>query len=145
MLGKALPNGTFLEGFPPPLTSLIPSAQHPAQRTQAVGSALPYCLRTPGAPRCCRGVPGTACPLPGGKIIPAISASAPPASSCHKNVMTMPPQKHLLETHSPKMDAVRAIILMYLVFQRDKEETLLALSVSERVVNTPGNRYTDAE
>lgn len=57
--------------------------------------------------------------------------------------MTVPPQKHLLETHSPQMDAVRAIILMYLVFQRDKERTLLSLSVSETLVNTPGNRYTD--
>jgi len=57
--------------------------------------------------------------------------------------MTVPPQKHLLETHSSKMDAVRAITLMYLAFQRGM--TLLYLSLSERAVNTPGNRYTDAE
>lgn len=36
------------------------------------------------------------------------------------------------------MDAIGAIILMYLIFWADKE-TLLCLSVSERLVNTPGN------
>lgn len=140
MLGKALPNGTLLEGFPAPLTSLQPNRRPSALRLLA----LLHALRTPGTARRCRGTPGTACPLPGGKTIPAISASTPPASGRHKNVMTVPPQKHLLETHSPKMDAVGAIILMYLVFQREKETTLY-LSVSERSANTPENRYTDAE
>lgn len=81
-----------------PTITDIPSAQQPTQHTQAVGFAL---------------VPAPfGATYLGGKITRAAPASSPPVSCRHKNAMTVPPQKHLLETYSPKVDVVRAIILM---------------------------------
>lgn len=68
-----------------PTIADIPSAQ----RTETAGSA--WLPRQPVAPWCCHSAPGTACWLPGGNIIPAIPANAPPVNSCHKPAMTLPP------------------------------------------------------
>jgi len=61
VLGKALPNGTFLEGFPPSPTSLHPNTWPSTLRL--LGLLPSPC--TSSAARCC--APGAAGCLPGRK------------------------------------------------------------------------------
>lgn len=121
MLGKALPSGTFLKGFPPSLTSLQLDTQ-----PSALGPLALLC----SPPRAPPALLGAAAAQPADYLVGKSSERFRPV--LHQQAGQLPQKrddcasmKHLLESHSPQVDAVRAMILRHLVFRRGWEEAVL--------------------
>lgn len=124
--GEALPSGTFL-GFPPSLTSPQPKTHPSAVRPSAL-------LRS----RCSRCHPlGTS---PAGNVT-RLFQPALATKMCHNDCASTKASSG--DSFAPNRH--RAIILMYRVFRRDKEETLLCLSVSERLIHQEEGALTQSD